>query len=109
MSVPVDAQDFVAQMIGEGDVDLLLIDATTVTSDILSGTIIVGGGENAFTGVSDGQSNAGFYAGMTILTSGDDSTTPIQEYIQSPRMTISTFLVVRANSNADRNNFKPKF
>ena len=38
MSVPVDAQDLVAQMIAEGDVDLLMIDANTITSGIESGT-----------------------------------------------------------------------
>jgi len=103
MSMPVDAQDFVSQLIAEGDVDLVLVDGTTVTSDVLSGTIIVGGGENSFTGVSEGQTNAGFYAGMTILTSGDDSTTPIQEYISATRLTIPTFLVVRAGDNAPRN------
>eukprot|EP00493_Phyllostaurus_siculus_P001750 UN01760 len=90
MSIPLNAQDFSSSMTADNDVDLQWIDASTVTTDIFQGTVIVG---------SDSPAGTNIYSDMTISYTGDDTSAPVTETISSPVVSVPTYAVLRAGAN----------
>ena len=78
--IPVNAQDFVATLRANDDVDMVWIDSNSITSDNPNGIEIVGSPTSEIT------DSVGTYDGMTVFFSGQDTNPQggITEEISSP-------------------------
>lgn len=90
--IPMNAQDFISELRTEGDANMVWADASTVGGSNPSGVIIVGAPGSAITGMGTDTD----YNGMEVYFSGQDTSSPIVERIESPLVNTGTFIRVAA-------------